>query len=150
MTKIVKSLDDVRFPELLDHVGIQLWRAAVLWKSEFDAGMIAAGHGVFAHARSGLIGHMERGGTRQADLVARSGLTKQAVQQFVDELVADGIVERVRDPADGRGRIVVFTERGRAVLADANAVKKRVEEQFRRKLGPERFRELVEALRALA
>ena len=71
--------------------------------------MIAAGHDVFAHARSGLLAHMERGGTRQADLVARSGLTKQAVQQFVDELVADGIVERIRDPDDGRGRIVVFT-----------------------------------------
>ena len=122
MTKIVKPLDDDGFPELLDHVGIQLWRAAALWKSEFDAGMVAAGHTVFAHARSGLIAHMDRGGTRQADLVARSGLTKQAVQQFIDELVADGLVERIRDPGDGRGRIVVFTERGRAVLADANRV----------------------------
>ncbi len=150
MTKVVKQLDDIHFPELLDHVGIQLWRAAALWKSEFDAGMIAAGHEVFAHARSGLIAHMERGGTRQADLVARSGLTKQAVQQFVDELVADGIVERIRDPEDGRGRIVVFTARGRRVLADANGIKRRVEERFRRKLGAERFRQLVGALKDLA
>ena len=150
MTKIVKSLDDIGFPELLDHVGIQLWRAAALWKTEFDAGMIAKGHEVFAHARSRLLGHMDRGGTRQVDLVQRSGLTKQAVQQFIDELVADGIVERIRDPEDGRGRIVVFTARGRQVLADANAVKQRVEERFRRKLGAERFRQLVGALKDLA
>ena len=93
---------------------------------------------------------MDRGGTRQVDLVARSGLTKQAVQQFIDELVEDGIVERIRDPDDGRGRIVVFTARGRQVLADANAVKQRVEERFRRKLGAERFRDLVAALKDLA
>ncbi len=146
---MVKPLDDIEFPELLEHVGIQLWRAAALWKTEFDAGMIASGHEVFAHARSGLIAHMDRTGTRQADLVARSGLTKQAVQQFVDELVADGLVARIRDPADGRGRIVVFTPRGRQVLADANGVKKRIEERFRRKLGAERFRQLVRALTEL-
>ncbi len=150
MTKIVKSLDDIGFPELLDHVGVRLWRAAALWKSEFDAGMVAAGHAVFAHARSGLLAHMDRGGTRQADLVQRSGLTKQAVQQFIDELAADGIVERIRDPQDGRGRIVVFTQRGREVLADANVVKRRVEERFRRKLGAERFRELLAALKDLS
>ena len=147
---MVKSLDYREFPELLEHVGIQLWRAAALWKSEFDAGMIAAGHDVFAHARSGLLAHMDRAGTRQVDLVARSGLTKQAVQQFIDELVADGIVERIRDPEDGRGRIIVFTQHGRRVLGDANTVKKRVEERFRRKLGAERFRALVAALNDLA
>lgn len=147
---MVKALDDIDFPELLEHVGIQLWRAAALWKSAFDAGMIASGHTVFAHARSGLLAYMDRDGTRQADLVQRSGLTKQAVQQFIDELVADGIVERIRDPEDGRGRIVVFTPHGRQVLADANGVKQRVEERFRRKLGAERFRQLVAALNDLA
>lgn len=150
MTKLVKSLDDIGFPELLDHVGIQLWRAAELWKSEFDAGMVAKGHPVFSHACSGLLAYMDRGGTRQADLVQRSGLTKQAVQQFVDELAADGLVERIRDPEDGRGRIVVFTARGRAVLADANSVKRQIEERFRHRLGPEHFRALVGALKALA
>jgi DNA-binding MarR family transcriptional regulator len=149
MTKIVKPLDHSGFPELLDHVGVQLWRAAALWKSEFDAGMMAAGHAIFGYACSGLLAHMDRGGTRQADLAERSGLTKQAVQQFVDELVADGIVERIRAPDDGRGRIVVFTPHGRQVLADANIVKQQVEDRFRRKLGAERFSELVTALKEL-
>ena len=149
MTKIVKSLDDIGFPELLDHVGIQLWRAAALWKNEFDAGMIEAGHAIFGHACSGLLAYMDRDGTHQSDLVQRSGLTKQAVQQFVDELVAEGIVERISDPQDRRGRIVLFTQRGRDVLADANEVKRRVEDGFRRRLGAGRFRELVGALKDL-
>ncbi len=146
---MVKRLDQNEFPELLDHVGIRLWRAAWAWKAKFDAGMVAMGHGWFAQARSGLLAYMGRKGTRQADLVTRSGLTKQAVQQFVDELVADGIVERIPDPADGRGRIVVFTERGRKVLGDANTVKRRVEAEFRTALGPTRFRQLMEALQRL-
>ncbi len=143
---MVKRLDDNGFPELLDHVGVRLWRAAMLWKSEFDAGMIALGHGWFAHARSGLLAHLDRGGTRQADLASRSGLTKQAVQQFVDELVADGVVERIQDPNDARARIVVFTGRGRKVLADANRVKLRIEAEFREKLGDAAFRRLCDAL----
>ena len=146
---MVKQLDQIEFPELIDHIGIRLWRAAQLWKKEFDAGMVAMGHGWFAHARAGLIAYLDRKGTRQGDLTQRSGLTKQAVQQFVDELVADGIVERVADPADGRARIVVFTARGRNVLADANVVKRRIEADFRKRLGTDRFRQLAETLALL-
>lgn len=143
---MVKHLDESEFPELLDHIGIRLWRAAQLWKSEFEAGMVAMGHGWFTHARANLIACMDRKGTRQGDLTQRSGLTKQAVQQFVDELVAYGIVERVADPADGRARIVVFTDRGRNVLADANVVKRRIEAEFRKRLGAKRLQQLVQTL----
>lgn len=146
---MVKRLDDHDFPELLDHVGVALWRAAHLWKREFDAGMVAAGYPWFAQARSAVIPHVGRDGVRQADLVARLGMTKQAVQQLVDELEADGIVERKPDPADGRGRIVVFAARGRKVLADANTVKRRVEADVRAKLGEKRFGNLMTALGAL-
>jgi DNA-binding MarR family transcriptional regulator len=146
---MVKPLDDGPFPELLDHVGVRLWRAAYAWKRAFDAGMVALGHGEFAQARSGLLGYMDRMGTRQADLAERSRLTKQAVQQFVDELVSDGLVERSVDPRDKRARIVTFTARGRKVLADANQVKRRVEAEFRGKLGQTRFRQLLAALRSL-
>lgn len=146
---MVKPLDDTSFPELLDHVGVRLWRAAYAWKRAFDAGMVALGHGEFAQARCGLLGFMDRKGMRQTDLAARSGLTKQAVQQFVDELVGDGLVERSVDPGDKRARIVTFTARGRKVLADANQVKIRIEIEFHRKLGETRFRQLVAALRSL-
>lgn len=147
---MVKRLDDIGFPELLDHVGIQLWQAADAWKRAFDAEMIARGHLWFAHARSGLLAYLDRDGTRQADLAERSGLTKQAVQQFVDELVADGILGRTVDPDDGRARIVVFTVRGRKMLADANIVKRRIEGQYRRQLGPSGYRQFVDTLQKLS
>lgn len=147
---MVKRLDDDDFPELLDHIGVRLWRATALWKKEFDAGMIALGHPWFAHARSGLLAYLGRNGARQAELAERAGLTKQAVQQFVDGLVADGAVERVPDPGDARAKIVVFTAHGRRVLADANRVKRTIEADFRKRLGDADFERLFETLNRLA
>ena len=83
---LVKSLDDERYPELLDHVGWRLWRVAQLWKTDFDAKMKAMGYPWFGEARAGVIAHLDRGGTPQALLAKRLGVSKQAVQQFVVEL----------------------------------------------------------------
>ena len=111
--------------------------------------MVAMGHPWFGEARAAVIAHMDRTGTRQAELAGRLGVSKQAIQQFVDDLVADGVVERRPDPDDRRGRIVVFTAAGRKLLADANAVKRRVEADFRRELGETAFKNLTAALKRL-
>src|SRR5688500_9662850 len=115
---MVKSLDD-NSPELLDHVVWRVWRAAQLWKAVFDAGMIELGPRWFAEARSNVLAHLDREGTPQAVLVSRMNVTKQAVQQFVDELVEDGIVERRANPDDGRSKLVRYTKKGLRVLEDA-------------------------------
>ncbi len=81
--------------------------------------MAARGHHWFAEARSNVLPHLERHGTAQSALQSRMGVTKQAVQQFVDELVADGIVERRTNPDDHRGKVIHFTRKGQRVLADA-------------------------------
>ncbi len=145
---MVKPLDD-KFPELLEHVGWRLWRAARRWQAAFEAGMVAMGHPWFGEARAAVIANMDRTGTRQAELAGRLGVSKQAIQQFVDDLVADGVVERRPDPDDRRGRIVVFTAAGRKLLADANAVKRRVEADFRWELGESAFKNLTAALKRL-
>ncbi len=142
---MVKKLDQKEdadapaFPEVLDHVGYRLWEASRRWKADFDAGMIAMGHAWFAEARANLIPHIGHHGIRQALLVKRMGLTKQAVQQLIDELEADGIVARQPDPDDRRGRIVVFTQAGLRVLEDANVVKRRIESKYRGRLGESQF-----------
>ena len=145
---MVKRLDD-NHPALLDHVGWRLWRVSGQWKEAFEAGMRARGYPWFGEARSNVIAHLERNGIRQKELVKRMGLSKQAVQQLVDELVVDGLVERRPDLADKRGNIVAFTRAGLAMLADANDVKLSIEASYRRKLGASGFRELMRALRTL-
>jgi len=142
---VVKPLDENN-PDLLDHVGWRLWRLARDWKAEFDAAMVARGHAWFAEARSSLLSHLDRTGTVQSALVTRMGMTKQAVQQLVDELVADGIVERTANASDRRSRFIRLTKKGMRVVADANVVKRRIQDRYAAALGKKRFAEFLKCL----
>lgn len=147
---MVKQLDDNPLPPLIDHVGWRLWRLARQWKVEFDAAMAARGHGWMAEARGAVVGQLRPGGMSQSALPAALGISKQAVQQLVDELVADGIAERVPDPADGRGRIVRLLPKGIKAIADGNEVKREIEARYAAKIGTERLSALNAALDELA
>ena len=146
---MVKTLDDTPWAEALDHVGVRLWQATHRWKRELDEGLVAMGYPWATEARANVIMHVGRSGIRQSELVRRMGLSKQAVQQLLDELAADGIIERKLDPTDRRGNLIVFTGAGRKLLADANIVKRRIEESYRATLGDERFRQLMQMLKDL-
>jgi DNA-binding MarR family transcriptional regulator len=133
--------------ELPDHIGWTLWRASQVWRSEFTQAMVAEGHAWFGQARGNLMVHIGPKGLRQGDLVDRSRLTKQAVQQFIDELVTDGILMRAPDPTDARARWVRLTARGEAAMRDADRIKAEIEARWRGKLGSESFDRLDALLR---
>jgi DNA-binding MarR family transcriptional regulator len=149
---IVKSLDDHRqpaLPELLDHIGWQLWQAAQGWKARYEAAMIAEGYSWFGEARARIFGALDQGGLPQGVLADRLQITKQAVQQLIDQLEDDGFVRRVPDPSDGRGRVVHYTAKGAQLLRDANQIKKRLDRSYRRRLGESAYTALESALRVL-
>ena len=125
-----------------DHIGWTLWQATLAWRREFLAGMVSAGHAWFAQARGNILVHVGPNGIRQADLVEKAGLTKQAVQQFVDELESDGIVHRTRDEKDARARWVRLTPAGEAAMRDADRIKLQIETEWRQKLGSDAFDQL--------
>lgn len=125
-----------------DHIGWTLWQATQAWRRDFVSGMVAAGHGWFAQARGNLLVHIGPGGIRQGDLAEKAGLTKQAVQQFVDELVSDGIVMRTPDDADARARRVRLTPAGEAAMRDADRIKLQIETAWRERLGSDGFDQL--------
>ena len=135
---------------LIDHVGWRLWRLAREWKAAFDEKMLARGYPWVAEARGAVIGQLRPGGRPQSELAGGLGISKQAVQQFVDELVREGAVERIVDPADARGRIVQLTARGVAFLEEGNRVKRQIEARYARRIGRNRLQALNEALDELA
>ncbi|WAU82269.1 MarR family transcriptional regulator [Streptomyces sp. Qhu-G9] len=51
-------------------------------------------------------------GSRLTALAERSGFSKQAIGEVVDELERLGYVERTADPGDRRAKIIRLTERG--------------------------------------
>ncbi|MBO6727688.1 MAG: winged helix-turn-helix transcriptional regulator [Rhizobiaceae bacterium] len=111
--------------------------------------MRGAGHDWFTDARANLLGHIARGGTPQSAVIARMGISKQAVQQLIDGLQGEGILERVSDPKDSRSRIVRHTAAGLRAMRDADRIKREIEAEYRSLLGTEAFEALMLALRTM-
>ncbi len=142
---MVKEVDDFR----IDHIGWRLWDAATVWKEKFAAEMVAMGHDWYLEARSSVIPFVKAEGTRQAEIVERMGLSKQAVQQLIVDLENSGILRRDTDPTDGRGKIVRFTAKGLAAQRDSQKAKRKVEAEFIATLGAADFDRLNDALKRI-
>lgn len=78
-------------------------------------------------------------GSRLTALAARSGLTKQAIGEVVDELERLDYVERTADPNDRRAKIIRLTERGVEGQVAAARILRDIERQWARHLGRERI-----------
>lgn len=59
-----------------------------------------------------LFRHIGLDGTRQNEIGARAGTTKQAIAKLLEKAEALGFVTRRSDPGDGRAKIVTFTPAG--------------------------------------
>ncbi|NIA71930.1 winged helix-turn-helix transcriptional regulator [Pelagibius litoralis] len=125
-----------------DHIGWPLWQAAFLWKEAYIAAMQEAGHNWYGKAQSNITAFLDPKGTRQRDLVERSGLTKQAVQQLVDDLEAAGIVYRAPDPRDKRAKIIHYTKAGKTALRDGARIKRQIEARMTEGLGKQGMAQL--------
>ena len=90
-----------------------------------------------------------RTGARLTDLAERTGMTKQAMMQVVDDLEARGLVRRVRDPQDGRAKMVRLTAKGRRFAPEARRARQAVEGRARRGLGDRRYEQLRASLAEL-
>ena len=146
---MVKILDENPETALPDHVGWRLWQASRDWQRQFAEAMRDAGHLWFTESRAALLGHIPRRGMRQVDLIERAGISKQAVQQLLDGLEAEGVIERAPDPDDKRGKLLRYTGRGLATLRDGDQIKLEIERAYRQRLGEPGFEALMAALRLL-
>jgi DNA-binding MarR family transcriptional regulator len=97
-----------------------------------------------------VLRYLDEGGTRATVLAERSGLTRQALSQIVDELEAAGYVTRRPDPGDRRAKLVVYTERGLRSFRDSRRIIAQIEADYERRLGRTGYRQLRAALAALA
>jgi DNA-binding MarR family transcriptional regulator len=85
-----------------------------------------------------------------SDLAAHLGVTKQAAAQLVDHLVDRGYLLREADSSDGRARLLVLTDRGRACTVAADQAAGDVMQHWRDQLPDEQFEQLQEALQRIA
>ena len=82
-------------------------------------------------------------------LAERAGVSKQAMASLVSHLEEHGYLVRVPDPSDGRAKLVLATERGREVLAIAQATVPEVETRVADVIGERRLQEMRKDLESI-
>ncbi len=83
----------------------------------------------------------------QAELAALCGLLPAQLVPVIDELERDGLAERTRDEADRRRSVVRTTAKGRRLLARADALAARIEDELLGHLDAEQRARLHDVLR---
>ena len=96
-----------------------------------------------------LRANFERDGLRLGELAAAAHLSKQAITGLVARCEEDGLVERARDPGDGRAFNVRLSARGRVFRAIAEEVLGELDEELVELLGVRNRDALVRALKGV-
>lgn len=118
------------------------------FESEILRHMEAAGFAGFSLSHITVTRNLDRAGTRATELARRAGITKQSISELIHQLEANGILERRPDPADGRAKIVYFTEAGLAWLDAFGSALRHAENKMAAELGEASFNALKQALGA--
>jgi DNA-binding MarR family transcriptional regulator len=100
-------------------------------------------------AHTSLLPHLGFDGIRLTALAQRLGVSKQAAFQLVEELEAQGMVEKLDDPQDGRAKLIRFSKQGERALMDGLRVLGDIEREVAAAIGGAHFRALHDALLAL-
>lgn len=126
------------------NVVVLLREAYVLLNDVVFTRLAERGHGAVRPAHGAVFQYLDDTGTTVSLLAEQARMTKQAMAELVRHLEDHGYVVRVPDPADGRAKLVLPTDRGRDVVAVAQSLTPELEDRLAALLGPGR----VAALRA--
>jgi DNA-binding MarR family transcriptional regulator len=96
-----------------------------------------------------LVPLFERDGMRIGELAAVARLSKQAMTTTVALCERDGLVQRERDPRDGRAFVVRLSERGRRFRDIAERVLDELDRRLQDTLGSHDRDALVRALKGV-
>jgi DNA-binding MarR family transcriptional regulator len=91
---------------------------------------------------------VDRVDTTSVELAEHLGVTKQAASKIVSELEGWGYVERRPHATDGRARVLVLTDKGRAYVRRADEMWAEIEDRWGEVIGAERLDHIHKDLRA--
>lgn len=109
-----------------------------------------AGGAMLREAHTRLLPHLQDPeGVRMTELARKLGVTKQAVQQLVSDMLEVGVVEVLSDPDDARARRVVLTELGVGAIQHGTGLLLDIERELGRAIGSPKLRQLHSLLTEL-
>jgi DNA-binding MarR family transcriptional regulator len=121
-----------------DNIAVLLREVFVALNDRALTRLAERGHGVVRPVHSAVFQYLDDAGTSVSALAERAQMTKQAMAELVAHLETHGYVVREPDPADRRAKLVRPTERGREVVAIAQALVPEVDRLIADIIGPQR------------
>jgi DNA-binding MarR family transcriptional regulator len=112
-------------------------------------GLAERGFAGFRPAHGTIGQHISDRGSRVTELARLAQITKPSVVYLVNDLERLGYVERIRDPNDGRAKLVRLTPRGAKAQAVARELIAQIERDWAGMLGHRNFRTLRSLLEQL-
>jgi DNA-binding MarR family transcriptional regulator len=122
---------------------------AYYWMDEsLQNGLQQAGYQPRTRTQTMILINISNGITRAAELARVLGVSRQAIQQQINELERDELVTQIPDPEDRRANRIVFSERGSQLINAALATLRQSEQALAIRLGYESVSQLRRALMA--
>lgn len=120
---------------------------AYYWMDEsLQNGLIQAGFQPRTRTQTMILINIASGITRAAELARVLGVSRQAIQQQINELERDQLVTQIPDPEDRRANRIVFSERGSDLINAALTSLREAEQVLAERLGHDAVRHLRNAL----
>jgi DNA-binding MarR family transcriptional regulator len=120
---------------------------AYYWMDEsLQNGLIRAGYQPRTRTQTMILINVSNGVTRAAELARVLGVSRQAIQQQINELERDGLVSQLPDPDDRRANRIVFSDKGNQLIEAALSSLRQAEQALAMRLGYDAVRHLRSAL----
>lgn len=137
-----KQEDDLP-PEVLMR---SLLRAYYWMDESLQNGLQRAGYKPRTRTQTMILIHLSNGVTRAAELARALGVSRQAIQQQINDLEAEELVTQLPDPTDKRANRIVFSEKGAALINQALETLRGAEQALAMRLGYETVNQLRNGL----
>lgn len=122
---------------------------AYYWMDEsLQNGLVEAGFQPRTRTQTMILINISNGITRAAELARVLGVSRQAIQQQINELERDELVTQIPDPEDRRANRIVFSEKGSRLINAALDNLREAEQALAMRLGYDAVRHLRNALTA--
>lgn len=120
---------------------------AYYWMDEsLQNGLQRAGYAPRTRTQTMILINISDGITRAAELARVLGVSRQAIQQQINELEREELVTQIPDPNDRRANRIVFSEKGSELINAALATLRQSEQALAMRLGYETVSNLRRAL----
>jgi DNA-binding MarR family transcriptional regulator len=122
---------------------------AYYWMDEsLQNGLQEAGYPPKTRTQTMILINISNGVTRAAELARVLGVSRQAIQQQINELERDDLLTQIPDPNDKRANRIVFSEKGSRFIHAAMATLREAEQSLTERIGYEAVSQMRRALTA--